>query len=781
MSEAPSSSGRYSTRKRKRNTRYTNDAFAGLNLELDQSEHETNAADDLDSASEENFTPDVALEQIDDEDDESMENDNFQVISSEGEGGEDDPSDDELIAVQSDSGVDDGRVHVSQQKKIPGNPARIPKRDTAPQDELHTRGTLIDSKNAHARDLQTIASFGTDEKAKLALLKGMDKWFDEITIPSRKSDSKGKGGMCHSLFVEEEARQLERTREWDWYYDKGGREAFSKRQKSMSMVAEEARPYLPNLQRIRHVLLGPQSQQKVFNIPPLTYLNTEHAFTKTDENQSQKTKQKRRSWILNAGENVQALDWCPNQSRRSQYLAITTLAHTEISPDTIRGELKTQTPGFAPSGPDPASIQIWEFAATQDSEAATLDMYTKPFLAALICTDWGGIMQMRWCPSLRTRRDEDEDNNLGLLAIVCRDGTTRVLDITLPAITPTGSKTTHCIHISSAAFTSKAPDTISTCLAWFSSTHLAIGHANGHLAIHDISRTLCQHSEAELGNTTAAPIYYAPLSASYILSLHPLLPSHPHLLLVTSTTGILSLHSLPNATTSHTSTSRTRLGTSAVCWLEGLHHILSAEQSQVLRSHNLRQFHQSQVITHTESVVSCMASSSLHSSVVVGEVNGNVMVIGPTRRIMARRTGGDHYAQRWFGHAWRRGRPVQSSSASTNTTTSHSDSTAEPTNTNGASPTALDYPDGLTRLTFGYSVEPLSAPSATTKPSTKQRPLKKKTNARSAEGQPIHLTTVHELQTGITAICWNANVHVGGWAAAGCGDGLVVVEDLCWD
>jgi len=779
MSEAPTSSARYSTRKRKRNTRYTNDAFAGLNLELDQSEHETNAASDLDSASEENFTPDATREQLEDDDDESLENDTFQVISSEGEGegGEDDLSNDELIAVQSDSGVDDGRV--SQQKKRPGNPARISKRATAPQDGIHSRGTLIDQKNAHARDLQTIASFGTDEKAKIALLKGMDKWFDEITMPSRKSDAKGKGGMCHSLFVAEEARQLERTSGWDWYYDKDGREAFSKRQKNRPMAAEEARPYLPNLQRIRHVLIGPQSHQKVFNLPPLTYLNTQHAFTNVDENQSQKTKHKRRSWMLNAGENVQALDWCPNRSGTSQYLAITTLAHTQITADTIRGEPKTQTPGFAPSGPDPASIQIWEFAATQDSDAATLDMDTKPFLAALICMDWGGIMQMKWCTSLRTHRDEGEDTNLGLLGIVCRDGTARVLDITLPAVTHTGSKTTHCIHISSAAFTSKAPDTISTCLAWLSSTHLAIGHANGHLAIHDISQTLCQPAETEPQHHSASPIYYAPLSSSYLLSLHPLLSSHPHLLLATSTTGILSLHSLPNATTSHTSTSRTRLGTSAVCWLEGLHHILSAEQSQVLRSHNLRQFHQSQVITHTESVVSCMASSTLHSSVVVGEVNGNVMVIGPTRRIMARRTGGDHYAQRWFGHAWRRGKLVQDTSTSTNTTIPQSENTAEPTVPSSAA--LLDYADGLSRLTFGYSVDSLSAPSLAGKASTKQRPLKKKTNTRSAEGQPIHLTTIYELQSGVTSICWNANVHVGGWAAAGCGDGLVVVEDLCWD
>jgi len=590
--------------------------------------------------------------------------------------------------------------------------------------------------------------------------------------------------MCHSFFVKEEARQLEATRLWDWYYDKGGKQGFRDRQKSKSIVAEEARPYLPNLQTIRHILLGSQSQQKVFNLPPLTYLNTQNAFYNADDNQVQKPKHKRRSWILNSGENVQALDWCPNQSGSSQYLAVATIAHARITTDTVRGDRKTQTPGYAPSGPDPASIQIWEFAATPNNDAATIDMEIRPFLSAVICMNWGGIMELKWCPSLRNCRDQDEENNLGLLAVICRDGLTRVLDITLPPISNTGTKTTHCIHISSGAFEAKPPDTISTCLAWLSSTHLAVGHANGHLAVYDISRSLCQPSEAGSQlpsvNTNTSPLYYAPLSPSYLLSLHPLLPSHPHLILATSTTGILSLHSLPSATTSHTSTSRTRLGTSAVCWLEGLHHVLSAEQSQVLRSHNLRQFHQSQVITHTESVVSCMSSSTLHPSVVVGEANGNVMVIGPVRRIMARRTGGDHYAQRWFGHAWRRGRPTASTSAST--TGKHSDN-AEVAESNTAEPMtgALDFPTGLTRLTFGFSVDSLSTPSNAIKPSTKQRPLKRKSNTRSEEGMPVHLTTVYEVQSGITAICWNPNVHVGGWAAAGCGDGIVVVEDLCWD
>lgn len=795
MSEV--ATGRYSTRKRKKNTRYTNDAFAGLNLELDASEHEGSLIIHSDSASEENFTPDVAADEAEEDEVESLENGDVEVISSAGEdAGEDEISDADLIPVDSD-----GDEVPTQKKRM----ARINKREAASLDEVHTRGTLIDQKTKSARDLQTLNSFGTDEEAKIAMLKGMDKWFDEITMPSRRTGPRGKGGMCHSFFVKEEARHLEATKGWDWYYDKGGRQGFRDRQKGKMISAYEAQKYMPSVKTNRHILIGAQSQQKVYNLAHLRYLNINDAFPAHSKahaapNQSGTPKHKRRCWILNGGDNVQALDWCPNQPGSTQYLAMATLPHSKITTESIRGDHTSKAPGFAPSGSDPASIQLWAFGGTTGSDASTIDMTVEPSLSTLICMDWGGIMQLKWCPSLRDRREQDEEKYLGQLAILCRDGITRVLDITIPTESSTGSSTsTRHIHITSAAFAPMIPNTISTCLAWLSSTHLAVGHANGHVAVYDISTTLCRPQETDPHyppvSTNAKPIYYMPISTSYLLSIQALLPSHPHLLLATSTTGILSLHSLPHATTSHTSTARTRLGTSAVCWLEGLHHVLSAEQSQVLRSHNLRQFHQSQVITHTESVVSCVAASALHTSVIVGEVNGSVMVVGPVRRVMARRSGGDHYAQRWFGHVWRRGRPVANAPvlATSDGVQSNGDAAMENAAPGAAVPAAeeeeaaaaaeeaLDYPNGLTRLTFGYSIENLSASSDDIEPSMKKRQLKKKSNTRSAEGLPVHLTTIYELESGINAVCWNPNMQVGGWAAAGCGDGLVVVEDVCWD
>ncbi len=42
----------------------------------------------------------------------------------------------------------------------------------------------------------------------------------------------------------------------------------------------------------------------------------------------------------------------------------------------------------------------------------------------------------------------------------------------------------------------------------------------------------------------------------------------------------------------------------------------------------------------------------------------------------------------------------------------------------------------------------------------------------------VMFATVYEEASAVTALAWNPNLHVGGWAAAGMGSGLVRIEDL---
>ena len=42
----------------------------------------------------------------------------------------------------------------------------------------------------------------------------------------------------------------------------------------------------------------------------------------------------------------------------------------------------------------------------------------------------------------------------------------------------------------------------------------------------------------------------------------------------------------------------------------------------------------------------------------------------------------------------------------------------------------------------------------------------------------VFYATIYEEASAITALAWNPNLHVGGWAAAGMGDGLLRVENI---
>lgn len=54
-----------------------------------------------------------------------------------------------------------------------------------------------------------------------------------------------------------------------------------------------------------------------------------------------------------------------------------------------------------------------------------------PELRLVICTEWGDVKQLKWCPMPRIFRDEDSRGkvSLGLLAGIWTDGHVRILDV----------------------------------------------------------------------------------------------------------------------------------------------------------------------------------------------------------------------------------------------------------------------------------------------------------------------------------------------------------------
>jgi transcription factor C subunit 6 len=136
------------------------------------------------------------------------------------------------------------------------------------------------------------------------------------------------------------------------------------------------------------------------------------------------------------------------------------------------------------------------------------------------------------------------------------------------------------------------------------------------------------------------------------------------------------------------------------------------------------------------------------------------------------------FQQFWFVHEWRKGTPEQEAEEAP-TGRDKDEGTAV-----AADPTATGLPEhpptptspeqlhrrlvakrGLSRFVEGFRAEKTSV-----------TPRAGETQPNSKHG--MSYTTIYEEKTAITALAWNPNVHVGGWAAAGMADGLLRIEDI---
>ena len=314
---------------------------------------------------------------------------------------------------------------------------RNPRIRTSNQDAyFHSRGMLENAMrvdNEPSR-LKVIAGSGVEDI--LHVVRSRDQWAADPTLPCR-------GNMCHQISHTDEKCQMEATVGWDWYYDQGGRESFAEKQKVRPLSMGEGVAAMPKPTHSSHsFLMGPYGRQKVFTLALLQSLSLEEAWDtasgslEQNMEESRSSKGRRRGWMLNVGTRVRCLDWAPNHYGDTQYLA---LAVAEASSST-RAATPTEAPAFTPSGPAPSSIQIWAF----DSSDKSIDSLRPPELQQVLCTEWGEITQLKWCPVPRANRNEDALGkiSIGLLAGIWRDGCARVLDVQLEK--GQGASTSYC-------------------------------------------------------------------------------------------------------------------------------------------------------------------------------------------------------------------------------------------------------------------------------------------------------------------------------------------------
>jgi transcription factor C subunit 6 len=332
---------------------------------------------------------------------------------------------------------------VQSQQKLLESSGATSRGTKAPTNETRVRG-CVDPRENVSKPMHYISTFGDDDRDLLAVIFTRDRWARGVdtclptrhTLEIQSTANDYEYGPTWGVAPEE--IEKERTSGWDWYYDKviGAelRKAQSNGPKLKEMDAR--RKYLPKAKKGKHtILMGPVDDQKVFHLGHHESLNFDLAWGDTKAQKSDRASTKvREGWLISFGQKIQCLAWAPNQDGISQYLAVVTL----ITPEQKEKHTSHGSEPFSPFRPAPSypcALQLWEFKGKQAGPVTrTLDMETKPLLRLVLCTDWGDIRRIAWCPMAREKREEDDQNGIktiGLLAGIWGDGKIRVLDVKL--------------------------------------------------------------------------------------------------------------------------------------------------------------------------------------------------------------------------------------------------------------------------------------------------------------------------------------------------------------
>ena len=568
------------------------------------------------------------------------------------------------------------------------------------------------------------------------------KWVRNATLPSRFVDENGLGGMHKSFSINNEAST--ETVDSRWWTKGNGRDVIRDRQ-SLDVVDEDlAAVYMPEKRSGKaSLILGPYNSTTHRELAPGQGVSLKDVWKrKTGEADPWVLMSNyKRGFILNLGAKVQCLDWTPNQDGAYQYLAVSCLPQLQAPYAAFEA---LHAPAFNPRPSHTSSFQVWRFHIVSDG---CMDVDVPPHLSAVFCIEWGATRVLKWCPIPYHRDMESDIHHLGLLAGVWSDGILRILDISLPQ----DNEANHYLRVKRAVFEARPPDTVCTCLTWVSSTRIAAGCANGCIAVWDLDVAL------QSSSSNSRPAIYSNVSATYILSIATCYPSHPHLLLTGSMSGFTSITDLSRSGQSHTSQtntvfgSRARMGLPLLIWHDFGQVAIQAEDNTTVKGSTLRRFFAGIALAKAKSNATSIASSPCHPSILIGCADGDVFATNPLNRVVdAGRS--ETWQQTWFTHKWRRPSVEQSPSGQI-------DLSAELPAHEG---------DGICRLTEGFKAEFQSL-----------GPLG---DGRRGQKHNRYLgtafTTVYEEQSAITALGWNPNLHVGGWAAAGMGDGLLRVEDI---
>ncbi|KAF2843637.1 hypothetical protein M501DRAFT_925891 [Patellaria atrata CBS 101060] len=756
-------SARRSGRQRHAAKRYSIDAFEGLKDVLGSSDSDEDAPTQEGEESEDEYSlngnEDIGNEE---ENELSLDEGSGDNASAE-EHGEYDEGGDKYDDNDSIIGPDTYLTEKGRKSTHKAGKRRINRAQKG--DYYHVRG-ISELKRHQGKDNRILYTYGGVDEDVIPFLMARDKWFNQVILPARKHDKYGTGGLAYSFYFTEKMREKELSLDTS-----GLRSALYSNQKQGSLSPSEALQYLPH-PRFPHInfLFGSTRKPVFQNLAIYHSIPLASGWPQTEKADKTTPISKPKSkpgWLFNVGGKPQCINWLPNHNVSKQYLAVAIFTDAApLDPQVARA--------FIPTVPSPASIQIWSFNLLEiEGEPRSFDDSVSPRLEAVICTDWGPIKEFQWCPTLRNVHGNEESIHLGILAGVWGDGKLRILNIDLPTRNQAPDTAPQNIHITSAAFESQAPESIFTCLTWLSYNHIAAGCANGSVAVWDLTATFSGYSRSWPSNPK--PWFYQNLHDTFILKIESGYPSRPHLICTSSMDGFLRLTDIRSPTADSLFGGRNRLANICLSWQDITQSFISADDTYMLRMYPLRRFFSTLGAGRLDSNATSVATSLLHPGVLTACLDGTVIALNSLRKPIDLKS--DVWQLVWFAHEYRPGKGAW---------TVKNDGVEPSAQENGRSPqngsTMDTLPNPLVngqqqpsfsrelllgqpmcRITEGFKLETKHFSSGNTA-------------ARSKEGEIY--TTIHELESAVTQVCWNPNPICGGWAAAAMGSGLVRVEDL---
>lgn len=636
---------------------------------------------------------------------------------------------------------------------------------------------LVANESRHSKSGTILGVYGPALADQTPAFQAVYKWKHDLCLPTRKCDRAGFGGFNNGFYRSTAQRQDEMNNAWKWYDtsplpgEPSGRERIKARQVLSELDPEQAISYHTLAATPVRVVSGPFADQQLLDIPlhGAQHLDTAFLPAMTAGDATSQPVQ-RHGWYINLGQRIQCLDWAPNKSGPYQILALS----------TMDSHAATGSSHFEPRQ-GKSGIELWIVKADDEGYISSA---VKPRLSLRLCTDWGDVKSLKWCPVPHADQPMQLDSlPLGLLAGVWTDGSVRILDLELSDFeseyeTESLPKNIHCTR---TAFAAKPPNGVFTSVAWLSSTGLVAGCSNGTISIFDLSASLASDNEL------ASPMMHVVVQTAYILSVTTCYPSRPQIVCTASTAGAISMTDLlevsPNSRFSSTHTipsGRSRIGKSTLAWHDFGQSIITTDDNCGVFNIPLRRFFGTTGVGILPSNCIAHAVSPCHPFLAMGTVGGEAIVTDPMKRLVNSKA--KIWNQTWFAHEYRPDFIPNTSDLHDDRAASEPDSDEDvlmtdyanraPQGDGSSSSKSNDkLLDTLAGKPRGGKVRFLEGFKA------ENNQLDRAKRARAKDQAPVTVT-IHEPESAVTSLAWNPNAHVGGWCAAGMASGLLRLEDL---